>query len=41
LADPRLRIVRDPVGRGTAPEEKVVEYRIRAEQVRRAAEPAT
>lgn len=34
LTAPQLWIVRDPVGQGIEPEEKVVEYRVRAEQLR-------
>jgi hypothetical protein len=40
LSAPRLWIVQDPVGKGIQPIEKVVEYHVRAEQLRAVAEPA-
>jgi len=38
LTEPRLWIVQDPVGKGTQPVEKVVEYQISAEQLAAAGE---
>lgn len=38
LTDPQLWITRDPVGQGIEPTETVVEYRIRADQLRAVAE---
>ena len=39
LTRPELRIVQDPVGRGVNATENVIEYRIRAADLRAAAEP--
>ena len=39
LTAPALRIVRDPIGKGVPATERVTEYRIRADDLRAAAEP--